>query len=645
MRGYMPPEVSPQCSRCGRYDSVDVRLALCGAIFESDKTGKKEDDIRLWRIPLCSNCALITYRSAYQRKFRTLRIAFLSIAVALSSLMGMWWTFTSWPDLVTRLGVFLAIAVLSISAWQLLEHRLRAAERNGLLQSKQSEVAFVSEGQRIIASLTPRPGEVLGGVWGEFPPPEHKVRTSNTLKKMRFEGVASPSVLLTSQLPVKWRGTKRRKIAAVGTTIGEIEQRLPKQWKPLWEELRAAQPELLLAADSGVEGGGAAPPLHRAAFRNSREEAELLLADNADANANFNGWTALHTAACGNSTETAKLLLAKGAEVDARSKNGETPLHYAAVRGNKEVAEVLLANGAEVDARSNNTESPLHCAATRGHKDLAELLLANGADVNRRGKNGDTPLHCAAARGYKDLAELLLAKGADVYATDNDGRAALHLAAENRRTNVGELLLAKGADVDARDDDGRTPLHMAAENGHKDLAELLLASRADVNVRDKYGDTPLYEAKFHHKDLAEMLRGHGGKQLRVMKVPTAAEISREAADRWQKAAEHGSRDGQFKIGMAYYTGTGVVQDYGQAMRWLREAAERGDSDGQYNLGMMYGKGQGSLRDPISAYQWILVAASCGSTTASDVAKGMEAFLSVDEVAEAKRRASEFKRRQ
>jgi serine/threonine-protein phosphatase 6 regulatory ankyrin repeat subunit B len=47
--------------------------------------------------------------------------------------------------------------------------------------------------------------------------------------------------------------------------------------------------------------------------------------------------------------------------------------------------------------------------------------------------------------------------------------------------------------------------------GYKDLVELLLTNHADINAKDDTGRTPLSFAVLHnYKDLAELLRQHGG---------------------------------------------------------------------------------------------------------------------------------------
>jgi ankyrin repeat protein len=54
---------------------------------------------------------------------------------------------------------------------------------------------------------------------------------------------------------------------------------------------------------------------------------------------------------------------------------------------------------------------------------------------------------------------------------------------------------------------------LAAWDGRKDVVELLLANKAEINAKDKGGNTPLRAAASNgHKDVAELLRQHGGHE-------------------------------------------------------------------------------------------------------------------------------------
>nr|WP_281357689.1 tetratricopeptide repeat protein [Aromatoleum diolicum] len=63
------------------------------------------------------------------------------------------------------------------------------------------------------------------------------------------------------------------------------------------------------------------------------------------------------------------------------------------------------------------------------------------------------------------------------------------------------------------------------------------------------------------------------------------------------------------LGKLYRNGFGVLQDYGQAVKWIRTAAERGDPDGMLELGRLYRDGVGFPRDPVRAYVWFNRAAA------------------------------------
>ena len=78
-----------------------------------------------------------------------------------------------------------------------------------------------------------------------------------------------------------------------------------------------------------------------------------------------------------------------------------------------------------------------------------------------------------------------------------------------------------------------------------------------------------------------------------------------------QAAEQGYAKAQFNLGLMYYNGQGVRQDYTQAVQWYRKAAEQGDAEAQYNLGVMYYDGQGVRKDYVEAVKWYRKAAEQG----------------------------------
>ncbi len=169
------------------------------------------------------------------------------------------------------------------------------------------------------------------------------------------------------------------------------------------------------------------------------------------------------------------MLLANKAEVNAKDNSGATPLHYAAAEGHKDVAELLLANKAEVNAKDQQWPD----AFARGGGKRATRTWRNCCWPTKprsmpRTTIGQTPLHMAACKGHKDVAELLLANKAEVNAKDNNGVTPLHLAAAWATRTWWNCCWPTRADVNAKDNKVMTPLRLAVDyKGHKDVAELL----------------------------------------------------------------------------------------------------------------------------------------------------------------------------
>jgi TPR repeat protein len=82
---------------------------------------------------------------------------------------------------------------------------------------------------------------------------------------------------------------------------------------------------------------------------------------------------------------------------------------------------------------------------------------------------------------------------------------------------------------------------------------------------------------------------------------------------YTKAAEQGATLGQYNLGIMYEKGEGVTQDYKQAVYWFTKAAERGEDDAQCELGAMYEKGEGVTQDYKQAFYWWSKAAEQGVT--------------------------------
>jgi len=84
---------------------------------------------------------------------------------------------------------------------------------------------------------------------------------------------------------------------------------------------------------------------------------------------------------------------------------------------------------------------------------------------------------------------------------------------------------------------------------------------------------------------------------------------------YEKAASKGWWPAQKALGVLYYNGRGTAKDYTQAFSWFKKAADKGDKDASFFVGYMYYAGEGVARDYQQAVSWFKKAGEKGQLDA------------------------------
>lgn len=109
-------------------------------------------------------------------------------------------------------------------------------------------------------------------------------------------------------------------------------------------------------------------------------------------------------------------------------------------------------------------------------------------------------------------------------------------------------------------------------------------------------------------------------------------------------AQQGDAASQRQLGVMYYLGQGVGQDYALASEWLAKSAEQGDHVAQMMLGAMYAEGQGVPRDLVQAHSWLTLSAAQGNDNARQRIRRLASDMTPDQIASATQAAREWKAR-
>ena len=91
----------------------------------------------------------------------------------------------------------------------------------------------------------------------------------------------------------------------------------------------------------------------------------------------------------------------------------------------------------------------------------------------------------------------------------------------------------------------------------------------------------------------------------------------KAIDWFTKSAEQDNAWAQNNLGLMYDNGRGAPQDYEKAIDWFTKSAEQDFAWAQYNLGLMYDNGRGVPQDYEKAIDWYTKSAEQGNAWAQN----------------------------
>lgn len=121
-----------------------------------------------------------------------------------------------------------------------------------------------------------------------------------------------------------------------------------------------------------------------------------------------------------------------------------------------------------------------------------------------------------------------------------------------------------------------------------------------------------------------------------------AKDAQEAFNWFMKAAENGDSASRCEVAKAYNTGIGVLQDSQKAFIWYQKAAYQGNKLAQQKVGSIYFTANpNSPANRIETYKWYALAAAQGDEDAAKFRDKIAPVMSVQELAEANRRAKAF----
>lgn len=116
---------------------------------------------------------------------------------------------------------------------------------------------------------------------------------------------------------------------------------------------------------------------------------------------------------------------------------------------------------------------------------------------------------------------------------------------------------------------------------------------------------------------------------------------KKAFEWYSKAAKKGDTKSQYNLGWIYYQGNGVKQDYKKSFEWYLKVAQKGDVKAQHNIGWMFMEGKGAKKDKVLAYKWINIAASQGVLNSIQVRDELAKSMTSAQIEKAKKMSADW----
>ena len=150
-------------------------------------------------------------------------------------------------------------------------------------------------------------------------------------------------------------------------------------------------------------------------------------------------------------------------------------------------------------------------------------------------------------------------------------------------------------------------------------------------------------AKWYRQAAEKGLAAAQGNLAALYAAGAGVNIDPTEAVKWYRlAAGQGDADAQYNLAQMLSMGTGAKRDGREAVRLYQLAAEQGDGLSQYNLARRYREGKDVPVDPGQAYFWFTLAAANKIADASPLRDVLKKEMTRPQIAEAERRAIEFK---